>query len=399
MPLVTTPGWSERRYSALGPSPLSLKGICFRLRMMSVASSTTPVIDWNSCSTPSILTAVTAAPSMDESSVRRSALPMVVPKPRSKGWALNLPYFSVSVSVSTARRFGFWNPLQSISVFLSMQRRREAFCYARACFSSLIESVLSYLLAIQFDDQLLVYGQIHVFTLGQRQYLAGQICVIHLQPAGRYLVAREFRRGFEYCEFLAAFADLDLVADTYLERRNVHLAAIHFHMAVAHDLARLAPRAGKPEAEGHVVETTLELLQEQFAGDALGPRCLLVIGAELALQGEINALGLLLFAQLQTIAYDLGLAVAAVLAGSKVALFNGALLGKALGAFQKELHAFATAKAADWSGISCHVILLASEADRFTDSILRPGPAKLLYAPAFGRTATIVWDRRNVTDR
>jgi hypothetical protein len=45
---------------------------------------------------------------------------MVVPKPRSKGWALNLPYFSVSVSVSTARRFGFWNPLQSISVFLSM---------------------------------------------------------------------------------------------------------------------------------------------------------------------------------------------------------------------------------------------------------------------------------------
>src|SRR6202789_1126325 len=310
---------------ALGASPLSLKGICFRLRMMSVASSTTPVIDWNSCSTPSIFTAVTAAPSMDESSVRRSALPMVVPKPRSKGWALNLPYFSVSVSVSTARRFGFWNPLQSISVFLSMQRRREAFCYARACFSSLIESVLcDYLLAIQFDDQLLVYGQIHVFTLGQRPYVAGQICVIHLQPAWRYLVARELRRGFEYCELLAAFADLDVVAHTYLERRDVHLAAIHFHMAVAHDLARLAPRAGEAETEGHVVKTALELLQEQFAGDALRPRCLLVIGAELALQGEIDALGFLLFPQLQAVAYDLGLAVAAVLAGGKVALLNGA---------------------------------------------------------------------------
>jgi hypothetical protein len=80
---------------------------------------------------------------MDESKVRRNALPMVVPKPRSKGWALNLPYFSVSVSVSTARRFGFWNPLQSISVVLSMHgKRREAFCYGRAVFSSLIESVL-----------------------------------------------------------------------------------------------------------------------------------------------------------------------------------------------------------------------------------------------------------------
>ena len=59
--------------------------------MMSVASSTTPAIDWNSCSTPSMRIAVTAAPSIELSSVRRRALPMVVPKPRSNGWALNLP--------------------------------------------------------------------------------------------------------------------------------------------------------------------------------------------------------------------------------------------------------------------------------------------------------------------
>src|ERR1700743_957263 len=82
------------------------------------------------------------------------------------------------------------------------------------------------LLALKFDDQLLVYGQIHVFTLGQRQYLAGQICMIHLKPTGGYLVARELCRGFEHCELLAAFADLDLVAHTNLVRRNVHLAAV-----------------------------------------------------------------------------------------------------------------------------------------------------------------------------
>ncbi len=66
-----------------------------------------PVIDWNSCRTPSIRTAVTAAPSIEERRVRRKALPMVVPNPRSNGCALNLPYFSVSVSASTAKRFGF----------------------------------------------------------------------------------------------------------------------------------------------------------------------------------------------------------------------------------------------------------------------------------------------------
>ena len=55
--------------------------------MMSVASSTTPGIGENSCSTPSILTAVIAAPSIEDSSTRRSALPMVVPNPRSNGCA------------------------------------------------------------------------------------------------------------------------------------------------------------------------------------------------------------------------------------------------------------------------------------------------------------------------
>ena len=47
------------------PSPMILKGICFRLRMISVASSTTPGIGLNSCSTPSMRTAVMAAPSME----------------------------------------------------------------------------------------------------------------------------------------------------------------------------------------------------------------------------------------------------------------------------------------------------------------------------------------------
>ena len=55
--------------------------------MMSVASSTTPGIGENSCSTPSIFTAVIAAPSIEDSSTRRSALPIVVPNPRSNGWA------------------------------------------------------------------------------------------------------------------------------------------------------------------------------------------------------------------------------------------------------------------------------------------------------------------------
>ena len=83
----TGPGLSFLSVSVFVWSTWHVRGSCFRLRMMSVASSTTPLMGENSCSTPSICTAVMAAPSMDESSTRRRALPMVVPKPRSNGWA------------------------------------------------------------------------------------------------------------------------------------------------------------------------------------------------------------------------------------------------------------------------------------------------------------------------
>ena len=47
----------------------------------------TPGMDENSCRTPSIWIAVTAAPCREDSSTRRSALPKVSPKPRSSGSA------------------------------------------------------------------------------------------------------------------------------------------------------------------------------------------------------------------------------------------------------------------------------------------------------------------------
>ena len=75
---VTAPGprfatWT----STSGDSPWRRQIRFLRLRMMSVTSSRTPGRVVNSCATPSILTAVTAAPSSDESSTRRSELPNV----------------------------------------------------------------------------------------------------------------------------------------------------------------------------------------------------------------------------------------------------------------------------------------------------------------------------------
>src|SRR5579884_184248 len=87
IPAVTSAGPVAERWSRLGPSPSILSAICLTLSTMSVTSSRTPASEENSCSTPSILIEVTAAPWSELSSTRRSELPRVIPKPRSSGSA------------------------------------------------------------------------------------------------------------------------------------------------------------------------------------------------------------------------------------------------------------------------------------------------------------------------
>src|SRR5580700_5281461 len=121
------------------------------------------------------------------------------------------------------------------------------------------------------------------------------------------------------------------------------------------DLTGLAAAHCEAEAVGYVVEAGFKLLEQEFAGDAGLVGGLLVVGAELSLEGEVDAFGLLLFAELQTVADDLlDLAGLAVLAWGKVALLDGAFLGEALGALEEEFSSVATAEAADGSCITCH---------------------------------------------
>ncbi len=56
-----------------------LKRTCFRFKMISVTSSTTPGITENSCSTPSMRTEVMAKPSKEESNTLLNAFPTVNP--------------------------------------------------------------------------------------------------------------------------------------------------------------------------------------------------------------------------------------------------------------------------------------------------------------------------------
>src|SRR3954447_19596597 len=99
-----------------GPSPCIRMASCFTFSTRSVTSSRTPWMLLNSCSTPSIFSAVTAAPCNEDSSTRRSALPSVMPKPRSSGSATMVATRSGSAPTSTPSFSGRISDRQFLSI-------------------------------------------------------------------------------------------------------------------------------------------------------------------------------------------------------------------------------------------------------------------------------------------
>ena len=76
---VTAPSLLTESNSVCSSRLCALNLTFFRFKTMSVTSSTTPSIVANSCIAPSTFNEVMAAPSSEESSTRRSELPMVWP--------------------------------------------------------------------------------------------------------------------------------------------------------------------------------------------------------------------------------------------------------------------------------------------------------------------------------
>src|SRR6185369_6676817 len=141
-------------------------------------------------------------------------------------------------------------------------------------------------------------------------------------------------------------------------------------VAVPHQLPRLRPRGRQPEPVDHVVQPALEQLQQRHAGDAARALRRLEVAAELILEHAVDALDLLLFAQLQAVAGELRLPRLAVLPRREVALLDRALLGVAALTLEEQLHRLAAAEPADRTNITSH-----------------------LHSPPLRRTASVVRNR------
>src|SRR5690606_15938574 len=76
-----------------------------------------------------------------------------------------------------------------------------------------------------------------------------------------------------------------------------HLAAVHRHVSVRHELAGSSAGVGKAEAVNDVIEAGFEKLQQDFAGHTTTIRSDVEVTAELALQNTVLKTELLLLGE------------------------------------------------------------------------------------------------------
>src|SRR5258705_1778515 len=140
-----------------------------------------------------------------------------------------------------------------------------------------------------------------------------QLFVVHGKPA-HHIPALALLDGSENKGIrLAARLHADLVPDLYLEAGDVDNPAIHRDVPVPHQPAGGGAGRGVPHAEDDVVQSPFQHEKQVFARDALLALRFLEVVPELPLQNAVDTPGLLLHAELETVARLLGAAVLPVL--------------------------------------------------------------------------------------
>src|SRR5712692_940621 len=189
------------------------------------------------------------------------------------------------------------------------------------------------------------------------RHLALRFVSVHLDPRDRLRAAEVLERGPHLLLLAAALGHLDLVARADPVGRDVHRTSVDLDVPVSHELACLAARRREAHAVNDVIQPALERHQQRLARDPGLLQHAVEDVAELLLRKAIDALDLLLLAQLLGVFGRLAPAAGrlAVLARGVGAALNGALLRETARALQEQLRALAAAQPADGTRVARHV--------------------------------------------
>src|SRR4051812_2536804 len=170
------------------------------------------------------------------------------------------------------------------------------------------------LLRVVLDDELLLDRDVDLRPDGELVDQDAHPVREDLHPRRDDPLAVRLARDDERGRLEGLLLDVDDVVLADLVRRDVDLVPVDLEVAVNHELAGVAARAGEPGAVDHVVETALEQLEQVVTGLAGAPAGLGVVVQELLLEHAVGEAGLLLLLQLRAVLALLD-AGAAVLAG------------------------------------------------------------------------------------
>lgn len=101
---------------------------------------------------------------------------------------------------------------------------------------------------------------------------------------GASLLAVLFQQRLELGGRTGLLGNCNYVARLNLVRRNVNALAVYGEVCMVNQLTSLTAGVSKAHAENYVVQTALELLQQDLTGDALLALSLLVVSMELLLE-------------------------------------------------------------------------------------------------------------------
>ena len=217
-----------------------LMGICFRLRMMSVTSSTTP-------------------------GQRRKLVQHALDLDRGDRGALDRGEQHPPQRVAHRRAEA---ALERLRVEPAVRRRQRLLCRPRGASASEILSKVSCallrrrLLGIQLDDQLLLDRQLDVFALGQLQDRPRNFSGVELEPRRHAARPRRLDRGLDLLVGPALLLDRD---DLALSRPGTTGSSPSCALTVTWPCRTswraCAREAAKPERIDDVVQPPLELLR------------------------------------------------------------------------------------------------------------------------------------------
>src|SRR2546423_5557093 len=206
---------------------------------------------------------------------------------------------------------------------------------------------------IKLDDQLLLYGLVHIVASRLRDVLRGHLLLIQREPRReRFLLAR-VERILDPVDIFALFLDRDHIADAHGIRRDVHDPAVDRHVPMRNELPGIAPRGGEADPVDDVIQPRLQQAEQVEAGDAGHLRGPIEVETELTLQQEVDAASPLLRPQLDPIVGDLAAPDLGMHARRHRPPVEGAFR-EALLPLEEEFHALAAAMTADRAFVTGH---------------------------------------------